>query len=509
MTNHMASVHQMLVTNVLSPMTATARTLFGKQVVPGTPGVQGNSAGQVTSPLLVDEPTFICGECDEECTTEEDMRIHKTEAHDEAFNADENDVAGNELQDEEEFLGDEDDEKDLYDALDALTQNVVGPEKEMEIKDKLVRYRNILINKTQLQEKTQKVLKEVRDEATKSKEVEVRQFKELEQKGKEVEKLTKEVRHLKKQNNDLREDGKKKDAAITQLKEVIASDKEVEVIEQRVNMDKDTSGHNCNACNKKFRTSHDLENHIEARHTESKCTYCNKKFHSERELTNHHKSCVDEGLRTSKCNNCQKVLNGFAMRRHKEQCHDKQMFDCPECGQMCDSAIDVKRHYDFQHKMEPVRNNEVCKHWRKGHCVKGDQCNYAHVGHQNSGDLRTTREKTTRVPACKHGSNCDWMKRGACSYFHRGVGVQKPWNNRVRGLGQDERQPSRNQTNPWRQSERPSNLSDGRSERSNSHGRSERSHNCPCVNSIEDFPILRGERHTTQQQNQNQGRRRN
>ena len=51
LTNHMASVHQMLVMNVFSPMTATARTLLGKQVVPGTPGVQGNSRGQVTSPL--------------------------------------------------------------------------------------------------------------------------------------------------------------------------------------------------------------------------------------------------------------------------------------------------------------------------------------------------------------------------------------------------------------------------------------------------------------------------
>ena len=83
LTNHMASVHQLLVTNVLSPLTATARTLFGK-VVPGTPGVQGNSAGQVTSPLLLAGATFICGICEEEFNNEEEIKSHRSEAHDDA-----------------------------------------------------------------------------------------------------------------------------------------------------------------------------------------------------------------------------------------------------------------------------------------------------------------------------------------------------------------------------------------------------------------------------------------
>ena len=32
-----------------------------------------------------------------------------------------------------------------------------------------------------------------------------------------------------------------------------------------------------------------------------------------------------------------------------------------------------------------------------------------------------------RVPACSNGSDCDWLRRGNCSYFHPRVGVQKPW----------------------------------------------------------------------------------
>ena len=309
MTNHMASVHQMLVTNVLSPLTTTARTLFGKQVVPGTPGVQGNSRGQVTSPLMVAEPTILCGECGDDFDNEEQVKNHKREEHDEeADTANENDDADNELQAEEEFLGDEDDEKDLYDALDVLTQSAMEPGKEIEIKDKLVRYRNIMTNKTKLQEKTGRQLKAAKDEIKMIKEVETKQFKELEKKGRDIEKLTTEVKLIKKQNNDLKEDSKKKDAVITKLKEAVSAENDIEVIEQRVNLDKETSGHNCNACNKNFRTSQDLERHIEAKHSESTCTYCDKKFYGERELTNHHKRCVDEGLRKSKCTNCKKNI---------------------------------------------------------------------------------------------------------------------------------------------------------------------------------------------------------
>ena len=521
LTNHMASVHQMLVTNVFSPMTETARTLFGKQVVPGTPGVQGNSRGQVTSPLLVAEATFMCGICEEEFNNEEEMNNHRTETHDEAYIANENDDARSEvLAEEEDFLGDDDDEQDLYDSLDFLTQGMLEPEKESEIKDKLVRYRNIMINKTKLQVKTREELEAAKEETKMSKEVETKQFKELEKKGKDIEKLSKEVRQLKKQNSDLKEDNKQKEAVIIQLKEAVAKENEIEVIEQRVNLDKEISGHNCNACNKEFRTSHDLDRHIEGKHTECTCTYCGKKFNNERELTKHHKRCVDEGLRTSKCQNCKKIFNSFAMKRHKETCHEQEMFDCPECGQMCETAIDVKRHYDDEHKMEQVRYKEVCKHWRRGHCNKGDQCLYAHVGQQQSSDSRSTKEKSMRVPACKHGSNCDWLKRGVCSYFHRGVGVQKPWNNRGLTQAEGERQPNRNQTNPGRQSERLNNHSEGRNERfphsegrgerynRGSGGAGERSHDCPCINSLQDFPTFRGQRQDSQQR-QNQGRRRN
>ena len=83
--------------------------------------------------------------------------------------------------------------------------------------------------------------------------------------------------------------------------------------------------HNCNACNKNFKTGHDLEKHIDLEHNENTCTYCDKRFIGERELLNHHKRCVDEGLAKSRCNNCKKIINNFALKRQKEKCHEKEV----------------------------------------------------------------------------------------------------------------------------------------------------------------------------------------
>ena len=77
-------------------------------------------------------------------------------------------------------------------------------EKELVIKDKLSRYRNIMTNNTKLQEKTGRQLKAAQEEVSMVKQVEAKQFKKLEQKEKDIEKLTKEIRNLKKQSNELK-----------------------------------------------------------------------------------------------------------------------------------------------------------------------------------------------------------------------------------------------------------------------------------------------------------------
>ena len=83
--------------------------------------------------------------------------------------------------------------------------------------------------------------------------------------------------------------------------------------------------------------------------------------------------------------------------------------------------------------MENVNSRIVCKWWRKGQC-NNTKCTYAHVGHQDKNSYSdTTSNKSTRVPACRNGVSCEWLKKGRCSFFHQRVGAQKPLNKNTRG----------------------------------------------------------------------------
>ena len=73
--------------------------------------------------------------------------------------------------------------------------------------------------------------------------------------------------------------------------------------------------------------------------------------------------------------------------------------------------------------MQVVESKEVCFHWRRGHCFKGDTCRFSHVGHQKQDNTRNSK----RTPACSNGSNCEWLSKGSFSFFHPRVGVQMPW----------------------------------------------------------------------------------
>ena len=166
---------------------------------------------------------------------------------------------------------------------------------------------------------------------------------------------------------------------------------------------------------------------------------------------------------------------------------NRQEFKCPECGQMFKSSHDVKKHQNNEHEMEKVKSRVVCKHWRRGHCTKGKFCLYSHVGHPNNAGA--TNKNSTKVPSCKNGSTCQWLKKQSCSYFHPGVGVQKLWVNLDRKQGSPKEPRARSnhtntQTKPQGQSNRATCKFDGRCDRIP---------NCPYIHYLEDFPLSRGE----------------
>ena len=194
--------------------------------------------------------------------------------------------------------------------------------------------------------------------------------------------------------------------------------------------------------------------------------------------------------------------------------------------------------------MEVVKSKEVCFHWRRGHCSKGDRCRFSHVGHQNKDTTKTAK----RTPACSNGSACQWLKTGSCSFFHPSIGVQRPWvskdresraqGDRQEARGQGDRQETRGQGGRQEargqggrqegrgqggrqegrsQGGRQENRGQGGRQEDRSpqqptrnliqpdrlkcrfDGRCERIQNCPFLHSLEDFPLLQGRR--TQRRN--------
>ena len=76
---------------------------------------------------------------------------------------------------------------------------------------------------------------------------------------------------------------------IKQLEDEISPDEhieaEVEIVErQSVLMNIETQDHRCNACNKEFSNSRNLNNHIDAKHNEKVCVFCEKVFTNEQQL---------------------------------------------------------------------------------------------------------------------------------------------------------------------------------------------------------------------------------
>ena len=289
---------------------------------------------------------------------------------------------------------------------------------------------------------------EVDDDQTKQLEVDKEATdklkKDLQTKNKENNKLKNDMKaivedldglremngELNKANSDLKIQLSTKDAIVKGLKEALG-DEDVVVVDtpsSGVTMNKETSFHKCNACNKDFKKESGLESHVRAKHTEAQCIYCDKMCDNEGKLVEHHKECLHIGEANRKCDKCDKLFTYQGLKRHKHDCHSvRNDYECPECSQICRNPKALKEHQDEDHAMEVVKSREVCYHWRRGNCFKGDSCRFSHVGRQNQNGSSTTSKASKKVPACSNGSACEWLSKGICSYFHPRVGVQKPW----------------------------------------------------------------------------------
>ena len=264
-----------------------------------------------------------------------------------------------------------------------------------------------------------------------------------------LDKLRKDNGKLTKDRQDLRFEVENKDNMIKSLNEALGvdddeeehvqEDDQEEALEDvpsatsprevpRVIMNKGATVNKCTACDKTFQTNHGLENHMDAKHSIHQCILCDKMCASETELVRHHTQCLQQGINTVTCPKCSNNFTSFGLRRHKQQCHGKAPeYECSDCGKTGRSKEEIKKHISEVHVEQRVVSREVCYHWRRGKCTKGDKCGYSHVGHQDRPISTYTQEKSIRkAKHCQNGPVCQWKERGQCMFYHQGVGVQKP-----------------------------------------------------------------------------------
>lgn len=266
-----------------------------------------------------------------------------------------------------------------------------------------------------------------------------RERKELEKNKKDQENSLKEIRDVNndiiKNNATLKIELKRKDDIIKGLKElsVVEENENEDDEEEIVVMEKETSGSVCLTCDKTFPEKRSLDQHMQAKHNLAECPICDEAYPQGKILEKHTDECMmsmDEGIECPTCMN--KFLTKRALKRHITRIHKKPIgnFVCSHCEMIFNNENEMRSHMEkCMQEVQPEKSKEVCIHWRRGYCKRGDGCGYSHVGHQlkiNSAPHST--KLTSYTPACKHGQSCVWLAKGSCSYFHKNIGVQKPWN---------------------------------------------------------------------------------
>ena len=266
-----------------------------------------------------------------------------------------------------------------------------------------------------------------------------REKKEMEKNKKDHENSLKEIRDINsdviKSNATLKIELKQKDDLIRGLKELsgIEETENMDAEDESVRMEKETSGSVCLSCDKTFSEKRALDQHMEAKHSQSECPICDEVFPQGEALEKHTDECMksmDEGVECPICLN--KFLTKKAQKRHITKNHrqsKKQIdkFVCSQCEMIFNNEKEMKSHmHKCIQEVQPEKSKEVCMHWRRGNCKRGDGCGYSHVGHQLDVSSEPRSAKATSfTPACKHGQSCLWLAKGSCSYFHKNVGVQR------------------------------------------------------------------------------------
>ena len=343
LTDHMQRWHK-AAADVLSPMAATARTLFNNMDKDLLPSTQGNSNGQVNSPKVVSDGRFQCGACGIEEKCNEDMMLHMN-MHVQPIRNEQDDIiideSDNSINDVPDNVISSEDDSQLVEIANLITvdkivdsfvdiayremqpNNAVPTEKchECTCKDQVMVNKESLLNKKEslLVESNTKMNQMKNTIAEKEKDIKItnekyaklvkEHQKATDQSNKDLKTVQETVSDLTKINNNLKAELEKDKAYVRSLEEANApapseeNDSDVEEEEEeeaevqaevhrdesarRVSMNKESTEHRCHACDKLFKARADLDKHLKDKHVDSECPMCQKSFASRKQADNH------------------------------------------------------------------------------------------------------------------------------------------------------------------------------------------------------------------------------
>ena len=511
LTDHMQRWHQ-AAADVLSPMAATTRTLFHSGDKDPERATQGNSAGQVNSPKVITEGMFQCGACEHEDTTNENMTMHmKTHYKPKPMPIIEEPENATAVDSDDGNYPDDDHElaamanlitvDKIVDTFEDVAYREMNPndvetieechecfckDQVIDNKEKLIQEKEVLVAEKSatalgLASTLKQKEKELRDSVAKYNKLEKESNEAKDQRKKDTDSLSEAIGSLTKCNNDLKVELAKEKSLRESLQNVnqpevtIVSDAQVHVQEsvQRVTMSKESTDNRCQACDKGFNAAKDLDRHMKDKHTESECPNCNKKSTSEKHADEHtfmDGDIVPETCEKSYCK--REFISTAALAKHVKNSHFvHQRSVCTQCGEIINQ--NMKSHTEACGKKAPdslERSREVCKHWKRGKCNRGQSCNFSHVGRQDISP--SERQSTAKTPElCRNGPACSYLAKGRCKFDHHKTSRHQdraPQHSRPtqgRGPRQEERTRCRFGAN------------------------CDRVVNCPHLHSMEDFPM--------------------